>query len=234
MAAALDRAIALVPNNPSLRLRRANVDLASRGDIQSLKNTLSSLAADKSGPPEMFADQWLELAKYERNWDDAARAIAMMGDDGCREEALPFPRGWCEGLVHRFRGDSANARAAFAAARTEAERIVQEQPDNAPALCVLGVIDAGLGNRRNAIRESKRATELLPVAKDSVDGARLTRYLAVTYAWTGRQDAAFAELSTAVKIPGYLSYGELRLDPIWDSLRPDPRFEKVVASLAPK
>ena len=99
---------------------------------------------------------------------------------------------------------------------------------------MLGLIDAALGNRRNAIRESKRATELLPVTKDSVDGAGLTRYLAVTYAWTGKEDAAFAELSAAVKIPGYLSYGELRLDPIWDPLRADPRFEKIVASLAPK
>jgi serine/threonine-protein kinase len=233
-AAALDRALSLVPNNPSLRVRRANINLASRGDIQSLKDTLRSLATDKSGPQEMFADQWFELAKYERKWNDAARAIAMMGDDGCREEAFPFPRGWCEGLAHRFSGDSANARTAFTAARAEVEKIIQDQHDNAPAICVLALIDAGLENKKMANREAKRAAELLPVTKDAVDGARVMKYLAVTYAWTGKQDAAFAELSTAVKIPGYLSYGELRLDPIWDPIRNDPRFQKIVASLAPK
>jgi serine/threonine-protein kinase len=233
-AAVLDRALSLVPNNPSLRLRRANISLLSRGDIQPFKNALSSLAADKSGPPEMFADQWLELAKYERNWDDAARAVAMMGDDGCREEAFPFPRGWCEGGVARARGDGATARAAFTAARAEVDKIIQDQRDNAPAMCVLALIDAGLENKKMANREAKRAADLLPVTKDAVDGARVLKYLAATYASTGKQDAAFAELSTAVKIPGYLSYGELRLDPIWDPLRADPRFEKIVASLAPK
>jgi tetratricopeptide (TPR) repeat protein len=233
-AAALDRALSLVPKNPSLRVRRANVNLASRGDIQSFKDVLRSLAADKSGPPEMFADQWLELAKYERNWNDAARAVAMMGDDGCREEAFPFPRGWCEGVVARARGDSESARAAFTAGRVEVEKIIQDQHDNAPALCVLAVIDAALGNKREANREAKRAAELLPLTKDSVDGARVIKYLALTYALNGKKDAALTELATAAKVPGYLSYGELRLDPIWDPLRGDPRFDKIVASLAPK
>jgi tetratricopeptide (TPR) repeat protein len=182
----------------------------------------------------MFAGQWLELAKYERNWNDAARAVAMMGDDGCREEAFPFPRGWCEGVVARARGDSESARAAFTAGRVEVEKIIQDQHDNAPALCVLAVIDAALGNKREANREAKRAAELLPLTKDSVDGARVIKYLALTYALNGKKDAALTELATAAKVPGYLSYGELRLDPIWDPLRSDPRFDKIVASIAPK
>jgi TolB-like protein/class 3 adenylate cyclase/Flp pilus assembly protein TadD len=233
MAAALDRALALVPNNPTLRLNRARVDLSSRGDIQQFKTTLRSLLGDKPQAAD-FASQWFEVAKYERNWDEATRALSAMAPDGCRDEAFPFPLGWCEGAVARFRGDDESARPPFTAARAEVDKIVQEQRDNAPALCVLAVIDAALGNKKAANREAKRAAELLPLTKDSVDGARVVKYLALTYALNGKKDAALTELATAAKVPGYLSYGELRLDPIWDPLRGDPRFDKIIASLAPK
>ena len=79
-----------------------------------------------------------------------------------------------------------------------------------------------------------RAAELLPVTKDAIDGARIVKYSALTYALIGKKDSALNELATAVKIPGYLSYGELKLDPIWDPLRGDPRFQEILASLAPK
>ncbi len=233
VAAALDRAIALASNNPFLRTNRARVDLSSRGDVQPLKNALRPLVADKAQAAD-FALEWLELSEYERNWEEATRALEVMAPDGCREEAFPFPRGWCESVVARARGDGESARAALTAARAEVEKIVQEQRDNAPALCVLAVIDAALGNKKQANQGAKRAAELLPVTRDAVDGARLNKYLALTYALTGRKDAALTELAAAAKIPGYVNYGELRLDPIWDPLRDDPRFEKIVASLAPK
>jgi len=137
MAAALDRALALTPNNLNLRVNRALVDVSSRGDIQPFKNTLRSLVADKTHAAHL-AFEWLELARYERNWDDAARALSVMPADGCREESLPFPRTWCEGTVARFRGDGDKARSAFIAARAEVEEIVKQQPENASALCVLG------------------------------------------------------------------------------------------------
>ena len=62
----------------------------------------------------------------------------------------------------------------------------------------------------------------------------LIKYLALIYAWTGEKDLALEHLDEATKLPSYLSYGQLRLHPIWDPLRGDPRFEKIVASLAPK
>ena len=102
------------------------------------------------------------------------------------------------------------------------------------ALCVLGMADAALGNKEDAIREGRRAAELLPVAKDAIDGASVGPKSGVIYAWTGEKDLAFEQLTVAAKLPGFLSYGELRLHPYWDPLRGDPRFEKIVASLAPK
>ena len=94
--------------------------------------------------------------------------------------------------------------------------------------------DATLGNKEDGIREGQRAVELLPISKNAIEGALLIKYLAVIYAWTGQKNLAFEQLTVAAKLPGSLSYGELRLHPYWDPLRGDPRFEKIVASLAPK
>jgi serine/threonine-protein kinase len=96
------------------------------------------------------------------------------------------------------------------------------------------MVDAALGHKADAIREGRRAVELLPVTKDAIIGAHLVEYLALIYAWTGEKDLAFEQLARAVRMPGHLSYGKLRLDPYWDPLRGDPRFDKIVASLAPK
>jgi hypothetical protein len=96
------------------------------------------------------------------------------------------------------------------------------------------LIDAGLGRKDDAVREGRHAVDLLPVSKDSINGASLVNYLAVIYAWVGEKDQAFTQLETAAKLPGTLNYGQLRLHPYWDQLRGDPRFEKIVASLAPK
>ena len=94
--------------------------------------------------------------------------------------------------------------------------------------------DAALGNKEDAIREGRRAVELLSVTKDAIIGPLLVQNLALIFTWTGEKDLAFEQLSVAAKLPGYLSYGELRLHPDWDPLRGDPRFDKIVASLAPK
>ena len=133
-----------------------------------------------------------------------------------------------------MRGNKAAAHAAFITARNEAAKLIADQPDYAEALCVLGMADAALGNKEDAIREGRRAVELMPVSKNAIVGALFIKYLALIYAWTGEKDLAFEQLTVAAKLPGFLSYGELRLHPYWDPLRGDPRFDKIVASLAPK
>jgi serine/threonine-protein kinase len=233
MAASLDRALALAPSNPSLRLNRADVEKSSRGDIQSYKNVLHSVIAEKSIAGN-FSKDWFDIATYEHDWDEAARALAVMPTDACWDESFPFPRAWCAGILERFRDDPEGARRSFLAARADVQKIVQQQSDNAPALCVLGLIDAALGNKNEAARETKRAVDLLPVTKDSIDGSRVIKYSALTYALIGKKDLAFTQLSAAAQMPGYLSYGDLKLDPIWDPLRKDPRFQKILNSLAPK
>jgi len=108
------------------------------------------------------------------------------------------------------------------------EKIVREEPDYAQALCVLGMIDAALGRKQDALREGRRAVELLPLTKDAWAGAAVLTNLAITYAWAGEKDLAIKQLEEIVQIPSPVTYGQLRLHPLWDSLRGDPRFEKLL------
>ena len=133
--------------------------------------------------------------------------------------------------------DEARARKAFAAARLEQEQVVQQQKDYGPPVCVLGLIDAALGNKEAALQEGRRAMELLPVEKDSINGQSVMAYFAVIAAWAGEKDLALQQLATAAPTYGaaiVTSYGMLKLFPFWDPLRGDPRFEQIVASFAPK
>jgi TolB-like protein/class 3 adenylate cyclase len=229
----LDRAIALNPKDAALRAYRAQIELDWHADPRPLISAIETILAEDSGETKNIADFWLRGSLCQRDFDSAARALAGLPIDGCRDDKIPFPRSWCEGVVAQSRGDKAAARAAFTNARTEAAKLVAAQPDYPEGLCIFGIADAALGNKEDAIREGRRAVELLPVTKDAIIGPKLVQYLALIYAWTGEKDRALEQLAVATRIPGYLSYGQLRLHPDWDSLRGDPRFEKIVASLAP-
>ena len=231
---ALDRAIALVPKDAAMRARRAEIELHWHADARPLVSMIQAIIAKDSREAKNIAELWLNAALYDRDFDTALRALAALPIDGCHRETILFPRVWCEGIVAQMRGDKVAARAAFSSARNEMAKLVREQPAYAEALCALGMADAALGNKEDAIREGRRAVELLSVTKDAIIGPLLVQNLALIYAWTGEKDLAFEQLSAAAKLPGYLSYGELRLHPYWDPLRSDPRFDKIVASLAPK
>src|SRR5262245_4450085 len=126
------------------------------------------------------------------------------------------------------------ARAAFTAARAEQEKLVRARPDDAGALCVLGLIDAALGRKEEALREGRRAVELLPVEKDAINGTSMIVCLAKIAAWVGDNDLACEQVARASRLPSGVSYGELKLLPWWDPLRGDPCFERIVVSLAPR
>jgi tetratricopeptide (TPR) repeat protein len=237
MAATLDSALAIAPKDIPSRVRRASVDLQSLADPKPLHNTIETILAQDPGTAPVLVDQWLRLALRERDPAATERALAAMpiGGGGCYDDNVPFPDGWCRGLAARFRGDELAARTAFTSARKELEQTVRSQPDYAAGLSALGVIDAALGNKEDAVREGERAVELMPVSKSAVEGSMLIQYLAVIYAWVGDKDRAIERVAQAANLPGgVLSYGHLRLDPLWDPLRGDPRFEAIVASLAPK
>jgi TolB-like protein/class 3 adenylate cyclase/Flp pilus assembly protein TadD len=227
-----DRAFALAPRDNGIRQVRSQLPLDARADTRPFHATLAAILSEDAGAAESIVDGLLICALCERDRPASERAVAAIPTGGVGLSNLQYPRAYAEGLVARSFGDSASAQAAFATARAEQEKIVLAQPDYGPALSVLGLIDAGLGRYEEAQHEGQRACELLPVSKDALYGADLVVNLALIYAWTGEKDLAIEQLAKAVQIPGNLSYGLLQRHPEWDSLRGDPRFEKIVASLA--
>src|SRR5256884_3230942 len=229
-----NRAIAITPKDGALRASRAAIELNWHANPLPLISTIEAHVAEDSSEAKHLAWAWIRGALCKRDYDGARRAMDALPIDGCYDDNIPLPRSWCEGVVAQFRGDKAAAHAAFTSVRAEAAKMVAEQPNYAAALCVLGMADAALGNKEDAIREGRHTVELLPVTKDAIIGPVLVKDLALIYAWTGEKDLALEQLTIVAKLPGSLSYGELRLHPYWDPLRDDPRFEKIVASIAPK
>jgi tetratricopeptide (TPR) repeat protein len=176
------------------------------------------------------------LGLYERDFAAAGRGLAALTERTFGEirSSIYFNRAIAEGVIARANGDVAAARAAFSTARPEAEQALRDDPDHGGTHAVLGLVYAGCGLKGEALREGRRALELTPVTKNAVDGAGVFYFFSVICAWIGDRDLAIEQLETLAKIPNGASYGDLRLDPAWDSLRGDPRFEKIVASLAPK
>jgi TolB-like protein/class 3 adenylate cyclase len=234
MAGVLERALAIIPKDVNTRIVRATVELDWHANTKLLHSTIDTILAEDPAAGAAFADSWLTLALCERNPDAAARALTALAGNNFGVDAILLSPTFGQALVARVSGDVAAARSAFATARSQQEKLVQAQPEYGPPLCVLGLIDAALDRKEEALREGRRAIELLPVEKDSVNGAHMIEFFAIICAWVGEKDLAFQHLKTATEIPGTLTYGQLKLHPFWDPLRGDPRFEKIVNSLAPK
>jgi len=196
---------------------------------------MNSVRAANPGVVPSMAHWWLDCALAERDTAAAKDALVAAGENPINLGDDVFSnRPFVEGVIARMTNDDASARAAFTAARAEQEKIVQAQPNFGPPWCVLGLIDAALGRKEEALREGRHAVELLPVEKDAVRGPAMIKYLAMIAAWVGDKDLACQQLASIIRPPSPLSYGQLKLLPFWDPLRGDPRFEKIVASLAPE
>ena len=236
--AALDRASAIVPDNVEMRTTRGEFYVYWKADTRPLRQTIDAILAQEPSAVARIADIWFFCALAERDPAAAERALVALGDNPCWGDApILLSRSFGEGLLARMTKDEARARTAFEAARAQQEKIVQAQPDYGPALCVLGLIDAALGRKDLALDEGRRAIALTPLEKDVVNGSRVLQYFAVTAAWAGDKELALQQLEAGLRAPEasiMLSYGALKLLPFWDPLRGDPRFEKIVASLAPK
>jgi serine/threonine protein kinase/Tfp pilus assembly protein PilF len=231
----LTRALAIDPNNVDVRLELATVEFYWKADPRPLHQLVDSIRAKNPAASPYLAEYWLFYALAERDADAAKNAIIAAGENPpLSDETVHFSRPFMEGVIARMTNDEAGAHAAFTTARAEQQKILQAPESYGPVLCVLGLIDAALGRKEEALREGRRAVELLPVEKDAIHGVSMVEYLAMIAAWVGDRDLAYEQLAIAVRPPSPLNYGHLKLLPFWDPLRGDPRFEKIVASLAPK
>ena len=227
---AWDRALAIVPGDPYTRISRAEVALDWRADIKPYQTTRDMLIAEDPSTTPDWEDSFYGLC--ERTDSAMNRILTDYPRAGVAYHGVNYPHAYWEGVVARWQGASVKAKAAFTVARSELEQAVAKQPEFAQALSLLGMIDAGLGRKEEALREGRRACELLPISKDALSGAGLAANLAQIYAWTDEKGLAIAQIAAVERAPNYLSYGLLKLQPQWDPLRGDPQFEKILADLA--
>jgi serine/threonine protein kinase/Tfp pilus assembly protein PilF len=228
------RALAVDPSDVSMKIEFSSWEMSLNANTRPLHQAIESIRA--TNPAAISSNPyWLTCALAER---DAAAATAALNARGEKEigfnDQVVFNRAFVEGFIARMTNDEHKAQLAFTAARAAQEKIVQAKPDFGAAWCVLGLIDAGLGRKEEALREGRHAVELLPVEKDAPVGKAIVKYLAIIAAWVGDKDLACEQLAIAVHPPSFVSYGNLKLQPFWDPLRGEPCFEEIVASLAPK
>jgi Tfp pilus assembly protein PilF len=246
MTRVMNRIIAVQPDRQRAQIIRAGIEVDRRGDTRPLRAAIERALANEPGAAEdpFVTGYRLDLALRDRDLDAAGSIAAALPlkeslDAGFKEGSRDF---WL-GVVARLKGDAVAARTAFMKVRTKLEEELRVHPDNMALLSDLGLIDAALGRKEEALSEGRRAMqrgmELVPTAQDPMFGQYtnegfIIRSFAMICAWAGETDLALEHLEAVTKNPGGPSYGELRLDPMWDPLRGHPRFEKIVASLAPK
>ena len=229
---AYDRSLTIVPDDLLTLVLRAWVPADWRADLRPFQALLASYAAKDPATASQMED--INYALCERTPEAIARTLTAYPPDGNVYNGVKYPRTYWEGVVARWHGEEDKAREAFTSARREVEELVARQPDFAAALSLLGLIDAGLGKKEEAVNEGRRACELLPITKDAVDGVAYVANLAQVYTWTGDTEQAIEQLTKVENVPNFISYGYLKLQPLWDPLRGDPRFEQLLSSLAPK
>ena len=230
----IDRALAIKPDDPETRATRAQTLLHWKGDYHPLRQVVDQIRAENPRAVRRIADAWFIGALAERDATGAEMALTALGDGTFGDNSTQLNAEFGRGLLARMMLDDAKAHAAFAVIRPEQEKIVQAQPDYGPAVCILALIDAGLGRKEEALREAERAVQFVPLQKDALNGVDMILYSGIVAAWVGEKDLAIQNISKAAQLPGFVTYGALKLLPWYDPLRGDPRFEQIVASLAPK
>jgi serine/threonine-protein kinase len=228
----LDRAIAADPQSIGAHGMKSALAVAWKGDVGFAENQLSHV------PPGFDPDGLVTSARIwvltlQRKFADALQvAQQFRGETFTYPERGPCPKAFLEGSLYLHQGEKEKAHAAFEQARIVAERLVRDAPDDPSRHAQLGAVLAGLGKKEEAINEGKKAVELLPESEDAFDGPQATAGLAEIYAWVGEYDEALHLLDHLLNVPSGLTVWNLKLDPTWDPLRNDPRFQALIDKYA--
>jgi tetratricopeptide (TPR) repeat protein len=169
-----------------------------------------------------------KILMLQRKFPEALAILNQLPQEVIHDGTAPVPKASLEGMLYLFQGDKAKAQAAFRRARPFAEQSLRESPDDAGRHIQLGFILAGLNRKEQAIAEGKRAVELLPESQDALDGPQYTAALAQIYAWVGEKDHALQLVDRSLQTPNGVTVPMLKLDPMWDPLRNDPRFQSLI------
>src|SRR6266513_2324315 len=229
-----DRGIEAAPESFGSRALKSELAIRWKGDISVAEKELASM------PPGVDPQGLVTLGRagvltLQRKFKEALQVIQQFrGETLLVRASTTCPKASLEGTLYLYLDDKVDAHSAFERARIIAERLVRESPDDAARHGQLGLILAGLGQKDAAIAEGKRAVELLPESQDAFDGPEVTAVLAQIYAWTGESDEAFRLLDHLLVVPNGITVSYLKLDPVWDPLRKDPRFQALIDKYAAK
>jgi TolB-like protein/Flp pilus assembly protein TadD len=220
----LGRAIEAAPNSLSARAAKAMLPLDWKGDLSMMEKDLADMPPGVD-PEGLVTFGRVQLLMLQRKFPEALAVLKQLSPDLSHDSK---PREFLEGAIYTFLNDREKARSAFEHARPIAEQSLREAPNDAFRHALLGQILAGLGEKKAAIAEGKRAVNLLPESQDALEGPKATLELAKIYTWTGETDQAVLLLDHSLSTPSGITVSSLKLDPVWDPLRSDPRFQALI------
>jgi len=229
-----DNVLAAGETVPIVRFRRAGSILYGTGDTGPMRDILEKFPGMEFAGGQTPVRCWMAMLDH-----DYAQAEKFLADSSRKDFqdvdfSFYFPKSWYEAMIAREKSDSVRAASAFRECREILAQRLIIKPEHARTIAVLAQVDAGLGNKELAVREAQHAIDLVPISKDIYDGALVLEGLAEVYTWTGERDRAIELVQKLLTMPGYTNYGRLKFHPFWAPLRGDPRFDNIVASLAPK
>jgi TolB-like protein/tRNA A-37 threonylcarbamoyl transferase component Bud32 len=235
----LNEAISLDSKVSYAYLYKERVLLERDGNVDGAKQVLLEMSnrVDPAEAAQFDATQWIEFPTELRVLPEQH---AEFVDDFLRERMERFRSTQpaviaithlARALIYDVEGPRQSAVASYDSARVYYERIIRSNPESAYVCAYhvnLGLAYAGLGRREEAIREGREGVRMVPMSKDPITSGQLHRCLSEIYAMCGEHEAAIDEIETLLSVPGYLSVAILRIDPILDPLRSNPRFRRLV------
>jgi TolB-like protein/Flp pilus assembly protein TadD len=223
-----DRVLLAAPQSFSPRGMKGAVAIMWKGDVRAAEHQLSLAPADYN-PAGLVTPARIWVLSLQRKFAEAIQVVQQF-----RGETLPWftpapcPKAFLEGRLYLYQGDKIKAQAALEQARILAEKIVRGAPGDAVRHGQLGAILASMGLKEDAINEGRKAVELVPESEDAFNGPQTTAALAEIYAWVGEHDEALRLIDHLLQVPSFMSVQVLKLDPMWDPLRKDPRFQALI------
>jgi TolB-like protein/Tfp pilus assembly protein PilF len=237
-----DQLINRVPDQPMLKIQKEwFITFMKTGNDSAVRSAVAELPAS-TAMDRGVSSLNIGFALNDRDWPKAKQLLKQVkgGEIGGEDDGnfgyatVPVPAGCYSILIARLQGENPDANPSFAVAREQLSQKVRASPGNALLLSALGIVDALLTRKEDSIKEARRAVEILPISKDAMDGPGVLANLAVAYAWMDEPDLAFEQLGVLAKTPEGIYYGQLKTDQLWTPIRNDPRFEKLLAELAPR
>src|SRR5262249_37390439 len=237
----MDRVLALFPDSFNVKIQRAYVEFFWKGNTAPIKAALQSL------PPNLDPDGVVTFARWDvsltdRDTDAAEKALANSPLEAITSQTgVPLPKSYLQACVDLVRGDTTEAQKEFEAARPAIEKLVAESPQSGTRRGQLGLLYAFLGRKEDALREGKRAMQLVPITHDVIEGAVVEAFHALICARLGLADEAINQIERLLTTPFAVEYddasvtlSDLRTRWEWDPIRNDPRFQKILGGPEPK